>query len=225
MRARSFFLTLLLLASFGCGGGLKMKDIAGGGDGVRGSGNVKSETRNLSGFKKIKVSSAVVLNVTVGKEFGVVVEADDNLLDHVTTEVSGDSLAIGTRDSISAKSDIKATVTMPELAGLDLSGASNATVAGTAGENLKIVASGASKVKIDGRVKELHANASGASNINAESLAVENAEAEASGASTIIVNASGKADLNASGASTVVYAGDPRELKQDSSGASTIRKK
>lgn len=223
MRQLSIGLTAFLFASLGCGGGLKLKDIAG--DGVRGSGNVKSETRNLSGFKKIKAGSAVVLNVTVGKEFSVVVEADDNLLEHVTTEVSGDSLVIGTRDSISAKSDIRATVAMPALSALDISGASNVTVGGAAGEDLKIVAGGASRVKIGGQVKELHANASGASNIDAESLPVENAEVEASGASTITVNASGKADLNASGASTVIYLGEPKELKQDSSGASSVRKK
>lgn len=222
MRIQSFLLIVFILASFGCGGVFKMKDVGGG---IQGSGNVKSETRALSGFKKIKAGSAVVLNVTVGKEFGVVIEADDNLLGHVTTEVSGDSLVIGTRDSISAKSDIKATVTLPELVGLNISGASNATVVSAAGESLDVVASGASKVKIEGRVKDLKSSASGASNVNAESLTVENTEAEASGASTITVNASGKADLNASGASTVVYAGEPKELKQDSSGASTIRKK
>jgi hypothetical protein len=39
-----------------------------------------------------------------------------------------------------------------------------------------------------------------------------------------MINALGKADLTASGASTTIYVGDPKELKQNSSGASTIRK-
>lgn len=218
MRIKIAFLLVGLTVVFGCG---RLKTI----DGVQGSGNVGSDTRALSGFRKIKAGSAVKLDVTVQKGYSVVVEADDNLLTHITTEVDGDTLVIGTRDSISSRSDIKVTISLPELSALDLSGASAAAVTGANGEELNITASGASKVKINGQAKELHADASGASNIDAESLPVENAEAEASGASTITVNALGRADLNASGASTVIYVGDPKELKQDSSGASSIRKK
>jgi hypothetical protein len=217
MRILTFLLIVFTLATVGCN---RVKNVGG----IAGSGNLKSESRNLSGFKKINAGGAVKLDVTVQKDFAVIVEADDNLLQHVTTEVGGDSLIIGSHDRISPSSQIKVTVSLPELSALDVSGASTATVVGATGDDLKLNASGASKIKVDGEAKELSAIASGASNVDAEGLKAENVEADASGASTVIVNAFGKADLNASGASTAIYVDDPKELKQNSSGASTIRK-
>jgi hypothetical protein len=197
----------------------------GGITGVKGSGNRKTETRSVSGFKQVKAGGAVNLDITFKPEYSVTVEADDNLLEYITTTVSGDELVIESKDRINPKSKINIKITMPELTGLDLSGASTANAAGLRGEKLDIDASGACEVKIDGEARELKARASGASSIKAENLKVENADVDASGASNITVNASGDLRAEASGASSVTYIGSPRSLKQNSSGASSINKK
>ncbi len=90
---------------------------------------------------------------------------------------------------------------------------------------LQLQASGASKIKIDGEAKTLETNSSGASGIDAENLVADNAKAEASGASSVTVNAVNNVEAIASGASTVTYAGNPKNITQNSSGASTIKKK
>ena len=114
---------------------------------------------------------------------------------------------------------------MPELINLDLSGASTANVSGEKTDSLKLNATGASKIKIDGEVKSVEALASGASGIDAENLKVENAKANASGASKITVSPTGDLDAEASGASSVNYTNEPKNIKQNASGASTIGKK
>jgi hypothetical protein len=98
-------------------------------------------------------------------------------------------------------------------------------VAGVKTEKLRLSINGASKLKIDGEIRELKAQASGASSIDAEGLKTENANADASGASSITVNAAGDLSANASGASSVKYVGEPKSLKQNSSGASSVKKK
>lgn len=193
--------------------------------GIQGSGTAKTETRNLTGFKQIKAGGAINLDVTFKPEYSVNIEADDNLLEYITTEVSGDTLTIGSKDRINAKTRINVRVTMPELADLDLSGASTGTIAGLKGEKMEIELSGASKLKIDGEVRDLKARASGASNIDASNLKTENADVDSSGASGITVNATGDLKAEASGASSVTYIGEPRSLKQNASGASSIKKK
>lgn len=220
MRYLSFFLSLAICLTFACGGINKI-----GGSGVKGSGTLKSETRNLSGFKKIKAAGAISLNVTVQKDFAVAVETDDNLMQHITTEVSGETLSISPKDSINPSSMIKVTVSMPALTDMDISGASTAAVTDMKGGDLDLNASGASKITVGGEVGTLDADASGASSINAENLKAENAKANSSGASTVTVNAASEADLQASGASTVIYLGEPKKLTQNSSGASSIKKK
>ncbi len=193
--------------------------------GIRGSGNAKTETRNLSDFKQIKAGGAIKLEIAAQKDFGVSVETDDNLLEYITTEVSGDTLVIGSKGNISPSSMISIKVSMPELVDLDISGASTATVTGVRSDSLQLQASGASKIKIDGEAKTLETNSSGASGIDAENLVADNAKAEASGASSVTVNAVNNVEAIASGASTVTYAGNPKNITQNSSGASTIKKK
>lgn len=193
--------------------------------GIQGSGTAKSETRALTGFKEIKAGGAVNLDISFKPEYSVSIEADDNLLEHITTEVNGDTLVIGMKDNINSKNKINVRITMPELTDLDISGASTGNVAAVKGEKLVVGLSGASKLKIDGEVRQFNARAGGASNIDAANLKVENADVDSSGASGITVNASGDLKAGASGASSVTYIGDPRSLKQNSSGASSVKKK
>ena len=211
-------LVVTAAAMSGCGG---FKNITG----IKGSGNRRSETRNVSGFKKIKAGGAVKLDISVQKDFSVSVETDDNLLEKIATEVSGDTLVIESRENISPSSATNVKISMPDLVDLDLSGASTGNIAGVKTESLEVEVSGACKLTLDGDVKTLKAVASGASTIDAGALRAGNAKANASGASTVIVNAADDADLDASGASTVYYLGDPKNLKQNSSGASSVKKR
>ena len=73
--------------------------------------------------------------------------------------------------------------------------------------------------------KELIADASGASTIDAENLKVENADVEASGASKATISATNDLKVDASGASKISYIGEPKNIKQNSSGASSVIKK
>lgn len=218
MKRKTFVTVILLMAlATGC----KIGSISG----IKGSGNLKTESRSVAGFKEIKAENAVELEITVQKDFSLTVEADDNLLEQVKTEVSGNTLKISTKDSFNSKNKIKIKLSLPELTYLDLSGASNANVSGVKTDSLKLNASGAARIKIDGEVKSLEATASGASGIDAEGLKTENAKANASGASHVTVSPTGDLDAEASGASSVTYTGEPKNIKQNASGASTIKKK
>lgn len=194
--------------------------------GIKGSGTAKTETRSVSGFKEVKARGAINLDISIGPEYSLTIEADDNLLEHIQTDVSGGALVIESRNErINPKTKINVKVTMPELVDLEISGASTGKASGVKTDKLGLEISGASKVTIDGEVRELNATASGASSINAEGLKTENADADSSGASSITVNATGDLKANASGASSVTYVGDPKSLKQNSSGASSVKKK
>ncbi len=193
--------------------------------GIQGSGNVKTETRNVADFSKIDAGGAVNVEVTAQKEFGLTIEADDNLLQKIKTEVSGDTLKIYSEDKISPKTRINVKVSMPEIEGLELSGASDGILINVKTDSLELKASGASKLKVDGEAKEINIDASGASKIDAENLKAEDADVDANGASSAVVSANGDLKLDASGASKISYTGEPKNIKQNSSGASSINKK
>ena len=193
--------------------------------GVKGSGNVKSEIRDAVDFKKIEAGGAVRIFITAQKDFSVEISADDNILPLIKTEVSGDTLKIYSNDRISPKNEIRVNISLPMLENLDISGASGAEVTNVTADQLKLEASGASKIKIDGTSKSLNGDASGASSIDAENLKTEDADVEASGASKITVSPTGNLKADASGASNVYYTGEPRSVEKKSSGASSVKQK
>lgn len=218
----AFVLTASLLLN-----GCNIKNSDGGNDSgnIKGSGNMKSETRNVSGFKKINAGSAVILEISVQRDFSIVVEGDENLLQYVLTEAKDETLNITTKGKISLTNKVKVKISMPELVDLEVSGASEASVSDVKTESVKLDANGASKIKISGEVKNLKAKANGASVIDAENLKSENAEIETNGTSTATVALTKELNAEANGASEITYVGEPKTIKQNASGASSIKKK
>jgi hypothetical protein len=192
---------------------------------VKGSGTAKSESRNVSGFKAIKVRGALSVEVVAQQDFSVTVEADDNLLEHVKTEINNDTLEIWSEGKFSSKRGIKVKISMTEINAVDVSGASGVVVTNVKSDSFRVEVSGASKVKIDGEATTLKSEASGASKIDAENLKVENAEVEVNGASKATVQATNEIKADASGASTVYYTGDPKHIEQRTSGAGSVKRK
>ena len=193
---------------------------------ISGSGNLKTEKRELAGFKKIQAGGAIALEVISGKEFSVEIEADDNILPHIKTEVRGDTLHIERENKLNFSNNrLTARISLPELNGLDLSGASRAQVSGVATDDLKLQASGASEIKISGAAKDVDADLSGASRLEAENLQAEEASIDASGASRATVFATREIEAEASGASNITYSGNPKSVNKNASGASSISEK
>lgn len=190
--------------------------------GVKGSGNIKTEQREVSEFNSVKVGGAIVVEITAQKDYGLEVEGDDNILPLIKTEVDGDTLRISSEKGYSASNPIRVRISAQNIDDLDLSGASKVSIVNLDNESLNVDASGASKISCEGKTKNLTVDMSGASNLDGEKLFAENVSVDASGASkaSVAVKDSLKADL--SGASKVVYYGNPTNFENKTSGASSI---
>ncbi len=219
-----------------------------GGAVITGSGRATTQEYDFSGFSKVNVSSAFRVAINRGESFGVSVTIDDNLVEYLDVRVEGDTLRIGMKPRVSLgfrNTTQKAEITMPDLEGIELSGATQGDVSGfesnkplgveisgasrlrgdiTAGET-RMRVSGASIVEIGGSASGLDVGASGASSVRLDGFTTQDARVDASGASNITVNAKGRVTGSASGASTVHYIGEPESVRVDSSGASNVRQK
>lgn len=193
--------------------------------GVKGSGNTLREKRAVSDFNGVDVGGIFQVEITAQKDFSVEIEADDNLLPLVKTEVRGGVLKLETANRISSKKSIKVRISAPNIESLEVSGASNVSLADAKNENLQIDASGASKVFLTGETSNLIADISGASQVDAENLKSQKVIVDASGASSINVFAVSELSGEASGASKIVYSGNPQELSKSTSGAGSIKQK
>jgi len=190
--------------------------------GVKGSGQTAADARGLSGFKAVDVGGVFEVEITVQKDFSVEVEADDNLLQFVTTEVRGGTLHIGMDKKVNTSNPLRIRISAPDIDHLDVSGAANVTVNDLKNTGLSVDSSGASKIKIAGETAKLTIDVSGATKVDAENLKAENASVEASGASHIDVNVTGRLTADASGASKISYSGSPTSVEKKASGASKV---
>jgi hypothetical protein len=193
--------------------------------GVCGSGNIATEKRVLSGFKGVDVGGAFQVEIVAGKEYSVEVEADDNLLPLIRTEVDGDVLKIETEKSISRNSSLRVRISAPDIDSLESSGVSSITLSGVKNTGLKVDSSGASKINVEGTTGTLTVDVSGASTVDAANLQAENSNVDASGACKVTVNASNEVQGHASGASKIRYAGTPKNVIKNTSGAGRVEQK
>jgi len=190
------FLTSGLL--IGCGGAIK------------GSGNLKTESFNFSDFTRVDVSSAFEAEITQSSSYSVEVTVDDNLLKYVDVSKEGETLKIGLKTlTILWPATLEAKVTMPELHGLEFSGATQGTVSSfSSTENLDIDVSGASSLDlVDISAGDVKFDVSGASKVTGD-ITAGDTDFDLSGASTVQLNGSaGDIVVKAGGASRVKLAG------------------
>ncbi len=192
---------------------------------IQGSGNVQTEKRKLADFNAIEVSGAIEVEIVAQKDFSVEVEADDNLLPLIKTEISGDTLKINTDKRFSTRNPIRVKIYAPDIENLEVSGASKLSLTNLKNDSLRVDASGASKIKVDGETKNLEIELSGASRLDAENLKTENADVAASGASNASIFVSNELKADLSGASSVTYSGNPKTVEKKTSGASSVKGK
>ena len=222
-RAACCLLLVSLLA--GCGY-VNLRSGGGPGGEVTGSGNRRTERRELQGFDRLLVEGAYRVEVACGGAGpSLEIEADDNLLPLIRTPVEGGRLRVHSERGLSMKALPVLRITVPDLREIELPGASDFTLTGVRNESLTIDVPGASKLRVEGETGRLEVNLSGAGLVDAEGLRARHVAANCSGAGSISVHASEALDASVSGVGTINYAGDPATVNSNVSGLGRINRK
>src|SRR5206468_9037998 len=109
----------------------------------RGSGVEKTETRQVGDFRAVEVEGPADVAVTVGSAPSLTVTADDNLLEHVVTEVREGTLFVGMKPgSYSPRVGLKVVATATALDSAKVSGSGDLALSGLSGERFRIQISG-----------------------------------------------------------------------------------
>jgi hypothetical protein len=194
--------------------------------GVEGSGNVVRERRNLGDFNSVEAGGAFLVEVTIGPEFSVEVEGDDNLVPLVDTVVRGDGvLHIESHKGYRSKNKIKIHITAPDLRGANASGAAQVTVNGINNEKFAIESSGGSRVNVTGKTGMLSVDISGGAKVLASELIATDGNVDSSGGATTEVNVTNHLNAEASGGSRIYYTGTPAKVDSNTSGGARVSQK
>jgi len=133
-----------------------------------GNGRVVTERRSLSSFTSISLSGTGILRVHRGAE-RVELSSDSNILPYITTSVSGGELSIGLEPltGILSSTKLQYDISLPELAGLRISGSGDAYVDAFRGEAFSAIVSGSGGIKAELDYKSVDLNCSGSGGFDA----------------------------------------------------------
>lgn len=210
-----------------------------------GSGSIETQTRNHKNFKAVSASGSFEVKLKQGNTYKVLIEADDNIMDDIETEVNGDKLIIEFRDNLrlnnitakvfveapeftfiggSASADIESENSLQSNKEINIKASSAAAI------NLMVnapaieaEASSGGSILLTGKTKSIDLQASSGAHLNADELLAENAKVQASSGSEINLHASVNLNAKASSGASVKYRGNATVSQQASSGGSIVR--
>jgi hypothetical protein len=237
-----FCVVMLLLASLAC----IFTPSVNIGNGVKGSGNVKTETRPVSGFQRVVMSGVGDVQIAQGQEESLEIEAEDNILAIIETKVTGDTLILGFKEgsrNVQPTRPIKYRLTVKDLVGLQTSGAGNIETSDLKTSDLDVQISGAGNIKIDsfeasslavlvsgagncevsgGKADKLKLEISGAGSFHSPDLQLGTADLTISGLGSARLWVTDFLDVMLSGTGSVEYYGQPK-LTQLVTGLGTVK--
>jgi len=202
---------------------LAVRDDSGTSSGIQGSGNAATETRHVAPFSQLDLAGSNNVIVHLGGKQSVVVHADDNLIDTVTTQVQAGRLVIGTSaGSFTNKSRMYVDVTVPALDALVLSGSGNLIADGIDAQKLTVTLAGSGVVHASGTVKRLDAALKGSGDVQLGGLVARDAHAVVDASGRIVVHATNSLDAAVRGSGVILYRGSPAHVTKNVTGSGAI---
>jgi hypothetical protein len=136
---------------------------------VRGSGNVVRETREVRDFDSIKLSGSGSIFISQTGEESLAIEAEDNILPLLTSDVHGRQLELGSQPlgAISPQASIRYYLTVKDLRSLEISGAGKVEISTLATDELRVTVSGSGDLHAPAlTTSSLRVNISGSGDIS-----------------------------------------------------------
>ena len=213
----------------------------------RGSGNMTAETRPVSGFNAIRLDGAGRMVITQGTAPSLEIQAEDNLINLLTSEVQENTLVLGYQERLWRRSiiptrPIQYNLTVTDLAQLtlngagdleiqslqtdtlviEINGAGNIVIEDLSAENLTVNLAGTGSIKVTGAVSNQVINLDGAGNYQGGDLQTQSTSIKISGLGNVTVWAAETLQVTIAGGGSVSYYGAP-QVTQEITGLGEVR--
>jgi hypothetical protein len=191
---------------------------------IRGNGILRTETRDLPAFEAMACDGAYEIIVEYQAKQGFTLDADENLLPLIKTEVKNNSLHIYTEGNLQPSKEIRILAGIPKLSEFLVQGSVQGEIRSIDSSAFILDVKGSSKLNLSGKTAELKINISGSSNIDASSLLAEKAKVRIYGSGDIHVYTTNTLDAQINGSGTIKYTGNPSNVTQGINGSGKIEK-
>lgn len=210
---------------------------------VTGNKNVTTKERTISKpFTKVDVSQGITVYITMSENVSLTVEADENLHEHIKTEVHNGVLKIFTEETIWKAKARNIYIKAPNINAMKASSgseiisdntliSSNFDIKASSGASMNLIlnsesvfssTSSGSSIELKGKSFSHTSKASSGSVIDANALNSKEVIVHASSGASIDVNATENLIAKASSGGHIEYSGNPKKIERKSSSGGAI---
>lgn len=210
---------------------------------VEGEGPSVSQERDLNNFSELEINIPANVTLVIADSFNVMLNAQQNILDIIITEIDGDVLEFDTDKSFDINKPVEVVISAPAFAAINITGSSNVKSLNTMkGEQLKLRINGSGVIHASAEVEDLHLQVNGSGDIYIKGSCRSN-DIELNGSGNVFakelytaeaevnINGSGDAELNVNelldasihGSGNIIYKGQPK-VKTEIAGSGDIKK-
>jgi len=199
------------------------------------------ETRALTEFHKLELNGCINVTFQKSEVFEVRIEAGENHLAFVDTDVVGDWLLIDERISAIGNNDVRAFVRAPNLDEIILNGSGDIDATGLDAQNIEVKINGSGDMNVDalsdlmiasvhgsgditllGNTIDLDLSVKGSGDINARNSVCDFAEVHVKGSGDVKVNVIQELFASVTGSGDIHYWGNPEIVNTNVSGSGDI---
>ena len=211
---------------------------------IKGNGNPTTISRTTESYNEISVTGSFDVELVSGKEGNITINGDENIINHIITEVVGSTLKIHLEKNKSYSYNSKLIITVPfeEISTVSLNGSGyietkdtvNAkkfeiNLAGSGDgnfnvncSNLNVSLSGSGDIKVTGISKNLNAKVAGSGAIDCSKLETENADVNVAGSGDLKVNCIKTLTASVVGSGDIHYKNKPETVDKKIVGSGDI---
>lgn len=215
-------------------------------DKVNGNGDMVTKNRSVSNYDKVSLVGSMDVELVSGKEGDLKIEAESNLQQYITTEVSNGVLKISVEKGVSISPSrnmgVKVTVPFEDLEGVALTGSGDimgmdqikapefetqVTGSGNLKLNLNVrdlnsSITGSGDTELRGNAENFSCKVTGSGDFNAFDLKAGKVNASVSGSGDIEITALEELKARVSGSGDIIYLGNPEKQDFKTAGSGSV---
>lgn len=189
----------------------------------KGSGKTSIEKRLISDFNTIKVNGSMNIIYEKSDAPNLSIEADDNILDIITTVVKNGTLYICSKDSFSTQNKIKIKCSSNLIESVTLSGSGNIILNDIEESELTLTVNGSGDIEANGFCTKLTSSISGSGDIDAEELIAQHVLVNVAGSGDAVVTAKQSVMASVAGSGDIKVKGKPKTQHVSESGSGRVK--
>jgi hypothetical protein len=197
---------------------------------IEGSGKVLQETRSLETFHTVRVDAPFGVDIDCAEQgqSSAFVQADDNILPLISTTVRNGVLTVSLSNEVSANGlrskNLKVVIAAPATERVELLGAGSVAMTHINRPTFIMELHGVGSMEASGKVENLVVEGHGVGSISAKHVKAQNVKVSSHGVGSTSVYAASSLDIDLGGIGSLVYYGNPANIRKNASGIGSVSK-